>query len=183
MSCRPPGLADEPKFGQPLDHSTGKRRTLLGEHNNFRVFQSLSELRCIFFGVRVYNDLMSVQFRIALKRFECVLIIINNYDFHQSSLLVEFLSCSSSLVVVLYTLRSLRLVLNFLALFQFGYIVAQSRFELVLRRESQLRPCPRDIHARTRGSQFPTGDPDSRKYFSQRFFESATVVSVPLPRL
>src|SRR4029077_13341874 len=60
---------------------------------------------------------------------------------------------------------------NFLALFQFRDIVAQSCFELVLRVKSQLRARPRNVHARTRGSQFSAADPSFRKYFSERFFD------------
>src|SRR5262249_58372996 len=54
---------------------------------------------------------------------------------------------------------------------QFGNVVAQSRFEPVLRVKSQLRPCPRDVHSWTRGSQFSAAHPDLRKYFFKRFFD------------
>src|SRR4029453_12904775 len=65
----------------------------------------------------------------------------------------------------------LRPVLNFLTLLQLVDVVAQSRFELVLRVESQLRPRPRDVHPWTRGSQFPTAHPNPWEYFSERLFE------------
>src|SRR4029450_3013251 len=106
MCRRPAGLADELELGQPLDHRTRESRTLLGEHNNLRVFQSLGEVRCVSFGIRVNDDLMAAQCGIALKRFECVLIIIDDCDLHESFLLLKFLSFSLRKLSDCYSLRT-----------------------------------------------------------------------------
>src|SRR5262249_19460007 len=77
---------------------------------------------------------------------------------------------SPSLISFIFLIVSF--VLSSIAeLFQFGDIITQSRFEPVLRAKSQLRPCPRDVHPWTRGSQFSAAHPDARKYFFKRFFD------------
>src|SRR5262245_11763974 len=162
MRRRPSGLADELEFRQPFDHSARESRTLLGEHDHLGIFESFGELRWIFFGVRVYDDLMAAQFGITSKCSEGVLIIIDDYDLHECFLLLELLSCC---------LPSFVLSSSCLTPLQFGDIITQSRFEPVLRVKSQLRPCSRDVHPWTRGSQFPTAHLDLRKYFFQRFFD------------
>src|SRR5262245_47706162 len=95
MRRRPPGLADELELGQPFDHRARESRTLLGKHNHLGIFEPFGELRWIFFGVRVYDDLMAAQFGITSKCFEGVLIIIDDYDLHECFLLRKFLSCYS----------------------------------------------------------------------------------------
>src|SRR5262245_45509847 len=96
MRSRPPGLADELQFRQPFNHCARESRTLLGEHNHLGILESFGELRCIFFGVRVYADLMAAQFGVTSKCSEGVLIIIDDYDLHECFLLLEFLPCCLS---------------------------------------------------------------------------------------
>src|SRR5215471_9891452 len=106
MRRRPPGLADKLEPGQPFNHRARESRTLLGEHNHLGIFEPFGELRWIFFGVRVYDDLMATQFGITSKCFEGVLIIIDDYDLHESFLLLKLLSFSLRKCSNYYSLRT-----------------------------------------------------------------------------